>query len=191
MDRSIIIAASEGNKNAFRTIFELYVPKMRPVALRYARTNFEAEDILQEAFLKIYRKLNTFKHDGSFEGWIKRIVINTALNHYEKFQKDFQQDNFEFMEEGVMGIEEAREIDEVNPSQLLSIVQNLPDGYRIVINLYVLEDYSYKEIAHLLGISEGTVRSQYSKARRHIKKILAELQNKEKTSLINKDTNQK
>jgi len=191
MDRSIIIAAAEGDKKAFKTIFELYVPKMRPIALRYARTNFEAEDILQESFLKVYRNLKTFKNDGSFEGWVKRIVVNTALNHYEKYRKDYQQDNFEMMDEGVLGQEDAMEIEEINPSQLLKIVQNLPDGYRLVINLHVLEDYSYKEIAVLMKISEGTVRSQYSKARRYIKKILAELQNKQKTSLINKDTNHK
>lgn len=188
MDKSIIIAAAEGDKKAFRTIFDFFVPKMRPVALRYARTDFEAEDILQEAFVKIYHKLNTFKFEGSFEGWIKRIVVNTALNHYEKYQKDYKLDNIDTLDEEELGTEEAKDIDEVKPSELLNIVQNLPDGYRLVMNLYVLEDYSHKEIAQMLGISEGSARSQYSKARRHIKKVLAGLRNKEKTRLINKDT---
>jgi len=188
MDRSIIAAAAEGDRKAFRTIFNYYVPKMKPIALRYARTGFEAEDILQEAFVKIYYKLNSFKFEGSFEGWIKRIVVNTALNHYEKYRKDYDLENIETLEEEELGIEEAKDIDEVVKSELLTIIQNLPDGYRLVMNLYVLEEHSHKEIAEMLGISEGSSRSQYSKARRHIKKTLSGLRNKENTRLINKDT---
>lgn len=187
MDRSIITAAAEGDKQAFRTIFEFFVPKLRSVALRYARTEFEAEDILQEAFVKIYHNLKTYKFEGSFEGWIKRIVINTALNHYDKHKKDYQLDSIEKIEEEELGIEEAKDIDEVEPSMLLSILQKLPDGYRLVMNLYVLEDYSHKEIAQMLGISEGSSRSQFSKARKHIKKLLAELRNNNKTNLLSKD----
>jgi RNA polymerase sigma factor (sigma-70 family) len=188
MDRSIITAAAGGDKKAFRTIFNFFVPKLRPVALRYARTDFEAEDILQEAFVKVYNNLNTYKFQGSFEGWIKRIVINTALNHYDKHKKDYQLDSIENVEEEDLGIEEAKDIDEIEPSLLLSIFQNLPDGYRIVMNLYVLEDYSHKEIAQMLGISEGSSRSQFSKARKYIKKVLAGLRNDNQTNLLNKDT---
>jgi len=188
MDKSIITAAAEGDKQAFRTIFNFFVPRLRSVALRYARTEFEAEDILQEAFVKIYHNLKKYKFEGSFEGWIKRIVINTALNHYDKYKKDYQLDNIETYEEEDLGIEEAKDIDEVEHSELLSIVQKLPDGYRLVMNLYVLEGFSHREIGHALGISEGSARSQYSKARKHIKKTLAGLRNNNKTNLINKDS---
>lgn len=83
-------------------LYLIFVPKLRPVALRYARTDFEAEDILQEAFVKVYNNLNTYKFQGSFEGWIKRIVINTALNHYDKHKKDYQLDSIEKLKKKIL-----------------------------------------------------------------------------------------
>lgn len=180
MDILVISAAAEGNVKAFREIFDFYLPKMRPIALRYARTSMEADDILQESFVKVFHNLKNFKFEGSFEGWVKRIVVNTALTHFKKHDVFYDSESIDDVSETEIGWENIAELEESSPSEILNIINQLPPGYKLVFNLYVLEDYSHKEIAEMIGISEGSSRSQYSKARKMIKKIFSKQHNNQK-----------
>lgn len=173
LKQDIISKAIKGDVSAFKIIFDYYLPKMRPICLRYAYTTFEAEDILQESFIKVFNNIKDFKSEGSFEGWVKRIVINTALNHHKKNIRHYNQENIEEVNESILGSEEIADIESAPPSELMKLIQELPEGYKLVFNLYVFEEYSHKEIANALDISEGTSRSQYSKAKKMINKLLS------------------
>ena len=147
---------------AQRELFNRFAGKMMTVCLRYARHRLEAEDLLQDAFIKVYNNIARFESKGSFEGWIRRIVVNTALKNVSRHS--FQKENI-----GMEGVVESS----VDPSvfsalsekELLGYISALPDGYRAVFNLYVLEGFSHREIGEALGIEESTSRSQLVKAR--------------------------
>lgn len=185
MEELTIKEGAKGDIKAFKKIFDYYLPKMRPIAARYAYTVFETDDILQESFVKVFHNLRHFQFKGSFEGWIKRIVVNTAINHYKNNRTLYLSDHIEEVDEEMLGSEEM--LEEAEPSQLLAILQELPEGYKMVFNLYVFEDYSHKEIADMLSISEGTSRSQYSKARKMLLKLLLRQRNKDFSTLITKE----
>ena len=176
MEQSIIRAASQGDKNSFKMIFEYYMPRMRPVALRYARSSFESEDILQDSFVKIYHKLSTYSFQGDFEGWIKAIVINTALNYYKKNKNTYSFERIESIIDANTEAEEEEEdrLKELDSASILEAINELPEGYKIVFNLYVFEGHSHKEIAEMLGISEVTSRTQFFKARGILKKTISQ-----------------
>lgn len=174
IDTSTIIAASNGDKRSFRMIFEHYAPQMRPVALHYARTVFETDDIIQESFMRIYTNLKSYKHEGSFVGWIRRVVVNTALNMRRAGQNLHSiMDPLDSIDENEVVDEDLQDLELAEPSTLMRIIDTLPEGYKMVFSLYVFEDMSHKEIASILGISEGTSRSQYSKSKKYILKLLA------------------
>ncbi|MFN3402584.1 MAG: RNA polymerase sigma factor [Cytophagaceae bacterium] len=184
MDKSVIIKAAEGDVKSFRQIFDFYLPKMRPVCMRYCRTTHEADDILQEAFVKIFHNLKYFKFEGSFEGWIRKIVVNSALNAHKKNIKLEIFEPIDQLEDEGPDEEILPVLDDSEPDVLLKLLDQLPVGYKTVFNLYVLEDFSHKEIGEMLGISESSSRSQYSKAKKFVKKLIAGQRNEEKSSLI-------
>ena len=136
----------------------------------------QAEDIVQEGFIKVFQRISSFRREGSFEGWIKRIMINQALNHYRKNRK---QPFFSVIEEidetEIIDTDEPEPLDPVPPGLLLDLIQNLPEGYRMVFNMYVFEEYSHKEIAEALNVSESTSKTQLLKARRLLRKKLEDL----------------
>jgi RNA polymerase sigma factor (sigma-70 family) len=187
MEISTIKEAVQGDIKAFKKLFDYYLPKMRPVCLRYVHTNFEADDILQESFVKIYHNLKYFKFEGSFEGWVRRIVVNTALNHHKKNQNYASFDRLEEVNEANTEWDFVEEIEETEPSALMKMINKLPEGYKIVFNLYVFEDLTHKEIGKMLEITEGSSRSQYSKAKKMIKKMISRQRIDEKSSLIRKE----
>lgn len=172
MEISIIKKAVEGDIAAFKKIFDYYVPRMRPVCRRYVQSNFEVDDILQESFVKIHSHLKNFKFEGSFEGWVRRTVITTSLNQYKKYKSLSVIENIEEIEEELVQ-EEWEILESIEYKELTLIIEKLPQGYKIVFTLYVVEDYSHKEIADLLGITEGSSRSQYAKAKKMIKRLLS------------------
>ena len=157
------------------TLYKLYAGKMFSLCLKYSKNYAEAEDNLQDAFLTIFNKIDQYKSKGSFEGWMKRIVINTALQRYRKESvlDVIKDDNIK---------DEVVEVDDENLSLdfLLSIIQKLPDKYRLVFNLYVLDGFSHKEIAKMLNISVGTSKSNLSRARVILKEKIEEDQFKNK-----------
>jgi RNA polymerase sigma-70 factor (ECF subfamily) len=154
-------------------VYELYANKLFAVSYKYSRNRQEAEDNLHDGFMTIFNKIDQFKGTGSFEGWMKRIIINTALLTYRK-DKVFHLINDEIPEEVSIEIEEEN----ISVDDLLTLIQELPNRYRLVFNLYVLDGYSHKEIAEMLAISEGTSKSNLSRARQILKQKLEESEQK-------------
>ncbi|NBP74512.1 MAG: sigma-70 family RNA polymerase sigma factor [Crocinitomicaceae bacterium] len=161
-----IISACLANKqSAQKELYELFSPKMYGICLRYAVDRDEAADLLQEGFIKVFEKLESFKNEGSFEGWIRRIIVNTALENYRKKNKMylFNIDKLDIVDE-IEG-DETDFFSGIEISYVLQLIQDLAPGYRMVLNLYALEGYSHKKIADHLGISVGTSKSQLARAR--------------------------
>ena len=151
-------------------LYENFSPKMMGVSLRYCNSRMEAEDVLQDAFIKIFDKISTFKGEGSFEGWIRKIVVFTALKSNDKRIAKFEPGNLENTSEQSL---DAEAISNMETESLLKILQELPAGYRAVFNLYAIEGYTHKEISDIMGMSEVTSRTQYSRAKQHLIKLLA------------------
>ena len=152
-------------------LYKRYASSLFSVSLKYASSYADAEDILQDTFIIIFDKISQYKNQGSFEGWLKRIAINTALQRYRKAGVL----NL-INEENVSEVDVEVEEESVPLDYLLKIIQDLPDRYRMVFNLYVLDGYSHKEIADLLAISEGTSKSNLARARKILKNKIEDSQ---------------
>ncbi len=162
----LIRQCANNDRKAQEEIYRLYAGKLFGLCLKYSRNKTEAEDNLQDGFITIFKKVKQFKHKGSFEGWMKRIVINTALQKYR------EKNVLSLIHEDYVREEVAVEVDEdeVSLDYLLNLIQNLPNQYRLVFNMYILDGYSHKEVAEALGISEGTSKSNLSRARAILKR---------------------
>lgn len=173
-DAELIKACLRQESSAQKTLFERFGPRMLGVCQRYARNNDDALDILQDAFIRIFDKLPQFKGDGSFEGWIRRIVVHTALRKYERKHYQQERTSIDDLSENQSPWHDG--IDQhVSVKELLALIHDLPEGYRLVFNLHVLEGYSHDEIAQLLHIQPATSRSQLMKARLLLQKKLLHL----------------
>ena len=148
-------------------LYKLFSSKLFSVCLKYSRNHAEAEDNLQDAFLTIFKKIEQFKNKGSFEGWLKRITVNTVLQRYRN-EKVFDIINENIIEDVELDVDE----DIVSIDYLLQIIQELPDRYRLVFNLYVLDGYSHKDIADMLDINIGTSKSNLARARQNLKETI-------------------
>jgi RNA polymerase sigma-70 factor (ECF subfamily) len=169
-EENIVNACLKGNPLAQQKLFEMFAPKMLGVCLRYMKTDDEAEDVLQDAFVKIFTKLFDYKNRGSLEGWVRRIVVNTALDQLRKntkFTHVYDIAELEYKLENVDSIFES-----LVAKDLMKLVNAMPNGYRVVFNMFAIEGYSHKEIAETLGVSESTSKSQYSRARSYLKEKL-------------------
>jgi len=154
-------------------VFRRYAGKMMAVCRRYARHELEAEDILQDAFIKVFDNLGKFEFKGSFEGWIRRIVINTALKNFQRASFQKEQLGLETHDEQSL---EPEALSNLQEEELLEVISRLPDGYRLVFNLFVIEGFNHQEISKMLKIGESTSRSQLVKARRMLKEQIQKLQ---------------
>ena len=152
----------EGNRRMQEELYKRFSPRMYAVCLRYAGSSEEAEDILQEGFIKIFKKLDSFRGEGSFEGWIRRIFVNTSIEHFRR--KRYLQPVTE-KEENTLEGNSLSALDGLAEKDILGRVRQLSPGYRTVFNMYVVEGYTHKEIGDMLGISEGTSKSQLSRAK--------------------------
>lgn len=150
-------------------LYTLFSSKLFSVCLKYSRNSVEAQDNLQDAFLTIFKSIGQYKHKGSFEGWMKRITVNTVLQKYRK-ERFFEIVNENQIEDPEVEIEE----DSFSLDFLLKLIQELPDRYRLVFNLYVLDDYSHQEVAEMLGITVGTSKSNLARARMILKNKIEE-----------------
>lgn len=163
-DAELIEGCLSQDKKAQRMLYSKYASTMFGICLRYCKRRAEAEDILQEAFVKIFTNMKTYRSEGSFEGWLKRIVVNTALNYYKSqlkrcFDEPIDENrDMQIATESIYG-------SDISAEELLKLINSLADGYRVVFNLYAVEGYSHKEIASMLNISENTSKSQLSRAR--------------------------
>jgi len=161
-ENDLIKGCLDGDRRMQEELYNRFAAKMYGVSLRYASNAEEAQDILQEGFVKIFRKLETYRGDGSFEGWIRRIFVNTAIEHFRR--RVYQQPITEHHEKSVEG-NYLSVLDDMAEKDILALVQELSPGYRTVFNLYVVEGYTHREIGEMLGISEGTSKSQLSRAK--------------------------
>jgi RNA polymerase sigma-70 factor (ECF subfamily) len=168
-DRQLIEKVLKKDPKAQEAMYRRFAPKMYGVCLRFARNSMEAEDILQEGFIKIFTFLKDYRHEGSFEGWIRKTFVNTAINFYRRKSKELLEVSIQQHDMSIPFNPSI--IENLSANELLELIQELPPGYRLVFNLNVIEGYTHKEIATLLGISENTSKSQLSRAR-------ATLQNK-------------
>ena len=156
---------------AQRELYDRMAPRMMAVCYRYAKDQADAEDMLQEGFVKVFQKIQEYKRQGSFEGWIRKIMVRTAIDHLRKYK--YLQQHTEINPEITQDLVEV-ETDSLELEYLYSIIQELPAGYRVVFNLYAIEGYSHKEIGAQLEISESTSRSQYTRARAILMKRIRE-----------------
>lgn len=145
---------------------------MYAVCFRYAANATDAQDLLQEGFIKVYRNLHRFRAEGSFEGWIRRVFVNTSIEHYRK--KSIQLSTVSEKEEATIEDSDISALDQMAEKDILAIIQELSPGYKTVFNLYVVEGYSHKEIGDILGISEGTSKSQLARAKSILQKKIAQ-----------------
>lgn len=160
----LIHECTTDNTKAKEQLYRLLAPKLFAVCLKYSRSYEEAQDNLQEGFLLLFDKIHQFKHKGSFEGWAKRVVINYILQQYRS-QSIFEIVSENFPEE----VEVESEEENITLDFLTRIIQELPDRYRLVFNLYVMDDYSHKEIAEMLNINIGTSKSNLARAKAILK----------------------
>ena len=168
-DDDILNGCKQQNRIAQQELYLRYGGKMLVVCLRYTRNRAEAEDLLQEGFIKVFKHIHDFRNEGSLEGWIRRIMVNTALKQLSKQRPVFIEDtNISFELDNNW----SNALDKISEKELLQRIGNLPVGYKMVFNLYVLEGYSHAEIAELLKIKESTSRSQLVKARMMLQKII-------------------
>ena len=171
-DDELVKQCLNNNQSAQKELFVRFSSKMLGVCLRYTPSMDDAEDVLQEAFVKIYNKLDKYSGMGSFEGWIRRIVVNTALDFLRKNKKTQLHSSIDDI--GFAIKKEQFIVEDLTAKELMKIIQQIPLGYKTVFNMYAIEGYSHKEIAQELDISESTSKSQLSRARKAIKLLLIE-----------------
>lgn len=162
-DGELIEKCLARDPKAQEALYKRFASRMYSVCLRFARNTLEADDLLQEGFIRVFSFLNNYRNQGSLEGWIRRTIVNTAINYYHQRAKDYAEVSYEKADADHLLTEDA--IDQLSLDELLKLIQELPEGYRMVFNLYVLEGYSHQEIAVMLGITESTSKSQLSRAR--------------------------
>lgn len=173
-DITLVSECAKGNAKAQRALFDKFAPKMLAVVHRYMSNMEESEDVLQDGFVKIFQKIGEFKMEGSLEGWIRRILVNTALDAIRKNKKtmmDVPLDDVSFK----LSFDDVQ-FDDMDVNQLLKLISELPDGYKVVFNMFAIEGYSHKEIADTLGVSENTSKSQYSRARAYLRTQLEKIE---------------
>lgn len=171
--RELIEACKKGSRTAQFRIYELYYRAMYNTALRIVSDPDDAEDVMQEAFLKAFEKLDTFRGKVSFGAWLKRIVINKALD-FLKLKKSAV--SIEELGDDIKLVEEVEEPDlKCEPEQVRKAINTLPDGYRIVLSLFLLEGYDHEEISEIMNISNATSRTQYHRAKKKLIEILKEM----------------
>ncbi len=175
-DEQIVKGCIDKNAIAQKNLYEKFSRKMMGVCLRYCDSTEEAEDVVQNGFISIFENIESFKGTGSLEGWVRKIMVNTALTNIRKNKKlkqNIELDSVEFMLPS-----NIHQNDSFAAKDLLKIIQTLPVGFKTVFNLYAIEGYSHKEIGEMLNISEGTSKSQLSHAKRQLQTQITELKNK-------------
>ena len=171
----LVRRCKNGERKAQEMLYKQFAAKMLGVCLRYATDKMEAEDMLQNGFIKVFVKMDDYRGEGSFEGWIRRIMVHSAIEYYRKHRKmtivDITDSGYE------PGVEPAA-AGRLDAKDLMRLIQQLSPGYRMVFNLYALEGYSHREIAEIVGITEGASKSQLSRARSILKEQIEKMEGK-------------
>ena len=176
----IIDGCIAGERRSQQRVYELFYGKMMAVCLRYTKNHDHAKDILQDGFIKVFRSMEKFNREGSFEGWVRRIMVNTAIDYFRRAKNAYLllgeersiEDFGDMDEEDTIEDEAAEEVIDLKPADVINAMQKLTPAYRTVFNLYVFEEMTHKEIAEMLGINIGTSKSNFAKAKHNLKKLL-------------------
>lgn len=172
-ETELIEACRRNDRTAQKALFDRMAPKMLSVCRRYVRDKMEAEDILVMSFTKVFERIGQFKSEGSFEGWVRRIVVNESLTFLRRNKMMYLETDLESVErESPSALQETG----LEAEDLLRLIQELPAGYRMVFNLYAIDGFSHKEIAVQIGITESTSKSQLSRARTHLQARLQQME---------------
>lgn len=175
-EQEIIDGCLRGERKMQKLLYEKYSSTMFAICLRYTKNRDEAADVLQDGFIKVFTKMDQFSREHSFEGWMKRIFVNTALTHYKLNLKHNRNEDIDEIYESDITDRDTGSTDcEYSREELLGVVQDLSEGYRVVFNLFAIEGYKHKEIAEMLGIDENTSKSQFHRARKTIQQKLKEI----------------
>jgi RNA polymerase sigma factor (sigma-70 family) len=172
----LIKGCKSGQRKAQEGLYKLLAAKMLGVCMRYAVDKMEAEDMLQNGFIKVFNKINDYRGEGAFEGWVHRIMVHTSIEYYRKYHKMVQ----------IVDMDSSGNEPSVDPlaasnlgvKDLLALIQQLPPGYRMVFNLYAIDGYSHKEIGEIMTITEGASKSQLSRARTILKEKISKMEGK-------------
>jgi RNA polymerase sigma-70 factor (ECF subfamily) len=175
-DEELIQGCIKGEDAFQYELYKRYSPKMFGVCLRYCASREEAEDVLQDGFIKVFKKIDSFRFTGSFEGWIRRIMVHTAIRNKYITLRAHEVNTLEGVEHPAL---DEKVTSKLMMMDLMKLVNELPQGYKIVFNLFAVEGYSHKEIAEMLEIQEATSRSQYLRARQFLREKLDKLQKNE------------
>lgn len=174
-ESELIRSCIEGDRKSQKVLYDRLAPRMFPVCIRYIGDRDQAEDVLQDGFITLFAKLETYKGDGSFEGWARRVFVTTALMALRK--KDALKMSEDLETVRGMKSETASQTQQIGYKELMKLITSLPPGFRTVFNMYSIEGYSHKEIAEALGISETTSRTQLSRARIWLQNKIKEIEN--------------
>lgn len=170
----IIQGCAKKERESQQAFFQYFYGKMKAVCKRYARDNDEAEDIVQEGFIKVFDNLYRYEVSGSIEGWVRRIFVNTAIDHYRKNKNKYNiEDEASIKDEDYSTHEEEESIyTQIKPDDILEAMEELSPAYKAVFNLYAIENHTHQEIAEILDINIGTSKSNYAKAKANLKAVL-------------------
>jgi RNA polymerase sigma-70 factor (ECF subfamily) len=184
-EHDLITGCRKGERNAQRELYDLYSSKMYALCYRYVRNGMEAEDIMVTAFMKIFDRIDQFKGEGSFEGWMRRIMVNESLTHLRKSRNMHLETDLEMADRQPRYDQHEQHLE---AEDLINMIQELPAGYRAVFNMFAIDGYSHKEIAEQLGITESTSKSQLNRARAYLQKMLLQLEQITEKKLSNDES---
>ena len=176
----MIAGCKEQKRDAQKMLYETYARKMYSICLRYSSDQDAAQDLLQDGFMKVFSNIDSYQERGSFEGWMRRIFVNSALENYRKEkQKNRFLEEYGFMQTNITETpeDELLDIENIPREEVLEMIRALPPGYRTVFNLFIFEELSHREIAHLLGINEAASRSQFFRAKTILQKKITAMLN--------------
>lgn len=182
-DSQLIIACKKQNRDAQKALYERYAPVMMAVCIRYCGDEETARDLLHDGFIKVFTQIGSYSGKGSFEGWLRRIFVNMALENFRKEKKKHQFiEEYSYIKsnESDAPAEDLLEIEDIPREDVLELISSLPPGYRTVFNLYIFEEMTHKQIAKEIGISEAASRSQFSRAKALLKKKISAILSKNK-----------
>ena len=168
-DEEIIKGCKAGKRKAQKALYDRYSDRLMGVCYRYISTREEAEDVFQESIIKVFKNIQKVTETQTFWGWMKRITVNTALNHIRDNKKHYYHEEVINMSSSSQDYE--RMLGDLSAQEIVELINKLPNGYRTIFNLYVVEGYSHKDIGKMLGISEGTSKSQLLRARNALQKL--------------------
>jgi RNA polymerase sigma factor (sigma-70 family) len=175
-DEEILKGCKKDDRKAQEQLYKKYAPVLLGVLCRYSRSRQEAEDLLQEGFIKIFRNINQFREEGPLIAWMRKIMVNTAIRYYQSNIEESKNIRLKDSLERKLVEIESNDIT-YSTEEVLKVIQQLPEGFRIVFNMYAMEGYKHKDIAKKLGISVNTSKSQYARARKFLKKLLDKMEN--------------